>query len=435
LLSEAERALFRRLSVFAGGWTLEAAEAVCSGNGIELEDILDLLGGLVHKSLVLAGAADGGTVRYRLLEPVRQYALEKLEERHDDDEAPGRHANFFLALAEEAEPELLRGGDEQTAWLRLLEADHDNARVGLSWTIERKDADLGLRFTGALWWFWFLRGYFDEARRWLEEALAKHGWTSASIRAKALDALGWVAYNQDDVDRAEAAATEGLELGDEPVIEASRLVSLQHLLGGVAQTRGDAKRAMELFEGAVALSRKTGDKKDVAVALEGLATFCIGQEDYVQAKKLYDEVLLLAQELGDADILVTCQMNLGYVLLLEGEVERGEVLSNEAVALLRERGHRARLPYALDNLGWMALLRGDYEQAKALRQESLRLCEEVGNRKIAVVDLEGLACVSGAEGEAERAARLFGAAQVLYEDVGDWHTQGASPTRTVPCGC
>ncbi|MDQ5819408.1 MAG: AfsR family transcriptional regulator, partial [Actinomycetota bacterium] len=170
LLSEAERALFERLSVFAGGWTLEAAEAVCSGGGIEEGEVLDLLGGLVDKSLVVAGASTGGAVRYRMLEPIRQYARQKLEESGGADEVHGRHAEFFLALAEEAEPEL--AGPQQSVWVERLEVEHDNLREALSRVLEGGEGDLGLRFGGALWRFWHARGYISEGARWLESVLA-----------------------------------------------------------------------------------------------------------------------------------------------------------------------------------------------------------------------------------------------------------------------
>ncbi|MBA2714724.1 MAG: AAA family ATPase, partial [Rubrobacteraceae bacterium] len=171
LLPEAEQALFRRLSVFAGGWTLETAESVCTGGGIERESILDLIGGLVDKSHVVAGSVNGGVVRYRMLEPVRQYAREKLEGSGEVDDVRSRHAAFFLTLAEEAEPELK--GARQEAWLERLEREHDNLRAALSWTLERDEVEIPLRFGAALGEFWHMRGHLNEGRRWLEATLAK----------------------------------------------------------------------------------------------------------------------------------------------------------------------------------------------------------------------------------------------------------------------
>ena len=189
LLSETERTLLRRLSVFAGGWTLAAAEAVCSGEGIEQDDVLDLLGALVDKSLVVARTGTDGAMRYWMLETIRQYAREKLEESGEAGETRGRHAAFFLALAEEAEPEL--SGTQQGLWVERLEGEHDNLRAALSWVLEREEGELGLRFGGALWRFWTARGYISEGLGWLESVLASSGPRVAPPRVKALEGMGW----------------------------------------------------------------------------------------------------------------------------------------------------------------------------------------------------------------------------------------------------
>jgi predicted ATPase len=172
LLSEGERKLFARLSVFAGGWTLEAAEAVGAGSGIEEEDILDLLSQLVDKSLVMAEMASEGAPRLRMLEPVRQYAHEKLGASEEADKLRRQHAVWFLGVAEEAESEL--SGAQQGEWMDTLEVEHDNLRVVLSWSLHREEPELGLRLAVALRWFWYARGYLSEGRRWLEEALSRY---------------------------------------------------------------------------------------------------------------------------------------------------------------------------------------------------------------------------------------------------------------------
>jgi predicted ATPase len=185
LLSEPEIVLFRRLSVFAGGWTLAASEAVGMGGSVEEEDVLDLLSGLVDKSLVVPGGGDQGGVRYRMLEPVRQYAREKLEEGDEAEQVRRRHADFFRTLAEEAEPELW--GPEDARWLNRLELEHDNMRGALSWSLEWGEPELALRLAGALGWFWRGRGFYGEGRRWVEEVLEKSsGTSSATIRTRAL---------------------------------------------------------------------------------------------------------------------------------------------------------------------------------------------------------------------------------------------------------
>jgi predicted ATPase/DNA-binding SARP family transcriptional activator len=193
LLPEDERVLFRRLSSFAGGWTLEGAEAVGASGGIEEEDVLDLLTNLVDKSLVVTEVRAADVVRYRMLEPVRQYALERLEESGEVMEIQRRHAEYFLALAEEAEPAV--EGAQQATWLERLETEHDNLRAALSWSLERvEEAELGLRVGAALGEFWYLRGYFGEGRRWLEEALARSNQASTAARANALRRVSFLAY-------------------------------------------------------------------------------------------------------------------------------------------------------------------------------------------------------------------------------------------------
>ena len=260
-------------------------------------------------------------------------------------------------------------------------------------------------------------------QRWLEQALTKDSQASAAARAKALEALAWLADVQYDMDRAEAAAEEGLRLSEEAGIRGSLAASLRNILGDVALTRGDHERARELLEESLALRQKVGDRRFVPRVLAFLGNLSIEQEDYEQAKELYEESLALARDLGDTTALSIDLGNLGYIFLLEGEHERAMTLFEEAAALSRERKHRSMLVHAIDNWGWAALLlRGDYERAKVMYEESLVLCRELGEKVIASERLEGLACLSAAEGEAERAASLFGAAEALREAVAFRHS-------------
>jgi predicted ATPase len=210
LLTGVERAFFRRLSAFSGGWTLEAAEAVCAGGDIGWEDVLDLLSGLVDKSLVVAGTGTGGAVRYRMLEPIRRYATEKLEHGEEAAEVKDRHAAFFLALAEEAEPEL--EGPRQGAWSDRLEGEHDNLRAALSWLLTRERSEPALRMGAALWRFWFTRGHLSEGTGWLERVLAEGEPEPSPARLKALEGLGWLLQNQGEYAQARASYEEMLEL-------------------------------------------------------------------------------------------------------------------------------------------------------------------------------------------------------------------------------
>jgi predicted ATPase/class 3 adenylate cyclase len=411
LLQEDEKVLFARLSVFAGGRTLEGIEAVCDAQGDLPVDVLDGVESLVDKSLLREEEGPGGEPRFVMLETVHEYAREKLEESGEAEELRRLHARYFLALAEEAEPELK--GPRQYEWLERLEAEHDNIRAALSWVLEEGEIELGLRLAGALRRFWHVRGYFDEGRRWLEQALTKDSRASASSRAKALDAVGGLAHDQGDIDRAEAAAQEGLKLSARADTESGRVASFRRTLGISAEREGDYERATELYEESLALYREAEDTWGIAASLLSLANVLVAREEHERAKELYREALILSRESGDPDQFATGLANLGYEHLLEGDHEQATVLNEEAARLYRDRGSRGGLVYALDNLAWAALERGDHERARVLHEETLALCRELGDKLIGSESLEGLACAAAARGEAERSARLFGTARSL----------------------
>jgi tetratricopeptide (TPR) repeat protein len=337
-------------------------------------EVFDLLSRLVDKSLVVAEATGGGKVRYRMLEPVRQYAREKLQEGGEADEVRRQHAGFFLALAEEAEPRL-RGPDD-IEWLERLEIEHDNLRAALSWTLERGTTELGLRLTAASLRFWEAHGHFSEGRRWLEKALKKEGCTSTAVRAKALYAMSLMAHRQYDTNRAEVAAQEGLKLSAEPKIDGSLAASFRIMLGRAARLRGDFQRAKQLLEEGLKLSRDADDRLGIADALRELAGVWSLTGDRAKAKALYEEGIVLCRELGYRLRLGDFLQIQGNTLLLEGDYERG-------AALFRERGDKGGLLYAVDLLGWVALLQDDYARAKTSYQESLTLCKELGDERIA----------------------------------------------------
>jgi predicted ATPase len=412
LLDAGEKTLFARLAVFSGGCTLEAMEAICDAERELPLDILEGASSLLDKSLLRQEEGAEGEPRFVMLETIHEYARERLDESDEAEEIRRLHAEYFLALAEQGESELRR--PEEAKWLERLEIEHDNMRAALSWTLESEEAERGLRLAGALWRFWWMRGHYIEGRRWLEEALAKDSRTSAA-RAKALEAVGWLADEQGDIDRAVAAAEEGLSLsaGTE-IIDAAPFL---RTLGSAAYVRGDHERAAQLYDESLALSREARDERGVASSLLQLGNVLSDRGDHDKAKRFYEEALALSRKLDDNALLTSSLISAGAEFLLQGDHERGAVLNQEAARLLRERGNRGSLQYALDNLGWAALMRGDQQQAKSLHEESLELSWELGDKLVAAESLEGLAC-SAATGEEERVARLFGAAETLRESVG-----------------
>jgi ATP/maltotriose-dependent transcriptional regulator MalT len=274
---------------------------------------------------------------------------------------------------------------------------------------------LGLRIAGALRAYWFGRGYFGEGRRWLEELLAAGGSRAVTVQVKALEALGWLADFQGNMDRVEAVAEEGLRLSAEAEVEVRILASLRGAMGDVALTRGDFERAEEWFEEGLALCREAGDRRVSIWLLGGMTNVALGRDDYRRAEEIFDEAIALARELGDALTLELFLNGLSYVFLLQGDYPRATTMCEEAVALLRARGYRGILVNVIDTLAWALLQGGNRDRAVALHREGLMLCKGQDDRTNAAAYLEGLACEAAIAGEASRTATLFGKARALRE--------------------
>src|SRR5918994_898267 len=269
LLEEGEKALFRRFSVFSGGATLEATERVCDALRDLSMDALDGVSSLLDKSLLRQEEGAEGESRFVMLETIREYAQERLQESGEGEAVRRAHSQYFLALAEEAEPRLW--GPEDATWLDRLEEEHDNIRAALSWSIKHDEVELALKLGGALRWFWNMAGYYSEGRSWLEAALGKEEQASAEARIKAVEGVGWLAVDQGDLDRAKAAAEEGLELSTKAGIRSEGAADFKNILGELARLRGDHERATRLGQDSLALHKEAGDKRGVAWALSNLA--------------------------------------------------------------------------------------------------------------------------------------------------------------------
>jgi predicted ATPase/Tfp pilus assembly protein PilF len=417
LLDEGERVLFARLAVFSGGRTLEAIEAVCDAEGDLPVETFEGVSSLLDKSLLRQEEGPNGEPRFVMLETVHEFAREKLGESPEADEIKRAHAEYFLTLAEDAYPELK--GANQLEWLERLEAEHDNMRAALSWALERKEAEVALKLGGALWWFWSVRDYYSEGRRWLEAALAIEGRVSPEVRAMALAGAGSLALDQGDLDRAKEACEEGLELLAHEAKEASEAkLNLLVWLGWVAWRREEHGQAKQLFEEGLALSPEIRDVWWIATSLSNLAVVSYSKGDYERATELYEESMDFLREQGNKHSLAINLNNLAMVMYSQGDLRRAAQLTEEAVALLRELASRGDVALGLYNLGWIALLQDDIGKAAYLYRESLSFSWEIGRNPLVQWALEGLACLAGAKGETERAGRLWGAAQSLHETKG-----------------
>jgi tetratricopeptide (TPR) repeat protein len=416
LLDEGEQLLFGRLAVFSGGRTLQAIEAICDAEGDLPVDALEGVSSLLDKSLLRQEEGANGEPRFVMLETVHEFAREKLQESKEADEIKRGHAEYFLTLAEEAYPELR--GPNQLEWLERLEVEHDNLRAALSWALKRKEVEVALRLGGALWWFWSVRGYQSEGRRWLEQALAMEGRGSPEVRAMALAGVGWLAEQQGNLDRVKEVCEQGLELLVHETREATEAkLCLLSSLGWVAWQREEHGQAKQLFEECLALSREMRDIWWIADSLSNLALVSHSRGDTERETELYEESMDLFRARGDNVGLANCLNNLAMAVYSQGDLDRAAKLTKESIALLRELGASGEASL-LCNLGWIALLQDDLSRAADLYRESLSLSWETGLTPLVQWALEGLACLAGVRRETERAARLWGAAQALHETKG-----------------
>jgi predicted ATPase/class 3 adenylate cyclase len=415
LLSEAERALLRRLSVFAGGWSLETAEAICDGDGIEDWEVLDLLTQLVDKSLVVMDE-EGGDARYRLLETIRQYSAENLQRSGEAGVVRQRHRDWYLELAERAETALY--GPEQPEWLDRLEQEHDNLRVALAGSLTGDAAAAGLRLGGAMWEFWSVRGYLTEGRERLAALLAlPEASEHAAARAKALKGAAALAQDQGDYEVARQLYEESLairrELGD-----TLEIANLLNNLGYVVQQQGCYAAAGSLLQQSLAIYRDLGDEAGVAMALQNLGIVAQQQGDCEEARRFYQDSLAIQRARHDSWNIATLLNNVGNVAIDQGDYEAAQAHLSESLKLYQELRCKSNVARSLGNLAIVAQRQGNWEQAISLHVESLQLFRELGSKGEIATCLEVLGEMAVAQERFERAARLFGTAEALREAIG-----------------
>jgi predicted ATPase/DNA-binding SARP family transcriptional activator len=427
LLSATEQSLMRRLAVFAGGCTLEAAEAVCDGGircagpdspsqsvtQMQRGDILESLGSLVGKSLLSMQEQDG-EVRYRLLEPVRQYCLEKLAANGEQDTLQRRHAAYFLELAEEADRQWQ--GPGQRTWPAILDREQDNLRAALAWTRANNDAEIGLRLAAALWRFWRMRGYLHEGRAWLEELLRTEG-PATEARARALLGAGTLARDQGDLAPARAALEASLSVA-RSVADRRLTGAALCALGTAIKLQGDLPQAKALTEEALVLAREEGDSYGAAIALDNLGNIAAREGDHARAIALHQECLAVRRGLGDLHGIGVTLNNLAIVAYQQGDYARSAAWLEETVAHDRRMGDKEGLATSLGNLGSLLLDQGQVEQAMALLAEGLILKREVGDKDGIAYYLFHLAQAAQRQGDGDRAARLLGASGALWATTG-----------------
>ena len=424
LLDESDKALFRWLAVFVGGFTLEAVQAVCvfdaarTLSSSEADDgaVLEQLAQLLDKSLVQPQQGVGGEPRFTMLETIHEYAQEQLVASGEVASAQQRHADYFLALAEEAEPQMFR--PERDLWMERLDREEANLRAALAWSkADRNAGQTGLRLVGALSFYWVLRDYVREGRTWLEAMLERNDGTDRSAaRGQALLGAGWLAWAEGDNEAASPRAEEALsilrKMGDK-----RRIGNAEWLLGLVRMGQRNSAAALPLLEESRTLFKNLGDGWGEASTLYllGMAAYFSG--DRAAARAHYEESLRLFQEQGDVFGVTLLVSAVEAVALPQGDEETARSLYEQSLPLLRASRDRGRLGMLLISMGdsWLHQYGGE-QQAKMLYKQGLNLWQDmqrVDNGIGIVRALAGMAEVAAAQGQAERAGRLFGAADCL----------------------
>jgi predicted ATPase/DNA-binding XRE family transcriptional regulator len=392
LLEPAERAIFGRLSVFAGGLTLDAAEAICEPAIPEADAVLEVLASLVDNSLLVAHAGttaqpDGDEPRFSMLETIREYAAERLASGGDAEEVHRAHAAYYLALAEAAQPEvseLMSGG-----WLEVLETEHENLRVALRWAIRQGDVDFATRLALSMWRFWPERHHVTEGRRWLESVLALGPPADGTAK---------------------------------PTLSARRWAFLHLVAGMLASGQGDYERAVELYEESLALYRNMGHTKGASGPLRELGVAAFHQGLYDRAVLLSEQALAISREFGSVFGAGLAVCTLADALRAQGDIERARMLLEESLASLRHETYPMRVANAvaitLARLGSIECELGRDARALELHKESLALSRRYGFTFEVFFCLEGLARVEAVQGRPERAARVLGVSAATREEVG-----------------
>ncbi|MBV9041531.1 MAG: tetratricopeptide repeat protein [Acidimicrobiia bacterium] len=417
LLSKDERTLLRRLAVFSGGWTLEAAEAVTAGDGLDALDVLDLLDHLVARNLVVVKEQDGAA-RYRLLGSIRQYAQEKLVDAGEVVECRRRHLEFFAEMVRRCESELI--GPEQAAWLARLALDYDNVRAALDWAGSGgAGSGLLLEMAGNLWRFWLVRGPWREGRTWIAKGLeVESDVATAAVRAKALAAAGGLAIEQGDLAAAGPLLEQSLGLWQQLGSTAGAAHAL-NFLGTLAMARFEYDSSRALLRDALEMRRAINDERGVAVCLRNLGLLAALQRDFQTARTLYEEALPLARRLGDKRVSATITQALALVVFEDGDLAGARTLAEEGLRIDKELGNRQGIAEHLTVLAGVARAEGDGDTAAAMFSEALAIWKALAARDAEARAYTTLGDMAHARHDYEMARTYLTAALAAWRSLGD----------------
>jgi predicted ATPase/class 3 adenylate cyclase/Tfp pilus assembly protein PilF len=416
LLDEDEQRLFRRLGVFVGGCTIEAAEAVCNADGDLAVDVLDGIESLVEKSLLRQVETASGEPRFLMLQTIWEYAAEQLAASDEAATIEQQHTRFFLTLAETADPQLR--GPHQLEWLECLETEHDNLRAALRRAREQGDAEQSLRLAGALAWFWRLRGYLSEGSAWLEGALTLAKGPEHELRlGGALSGLATLTMLQGRVPAARRYIEQSKELFQMSK-DAHGLAFALRTLGLIHLFQGDPPAANAALEESLTLYRAVGETWGVGMSLMILGMAALRQREFATARTRFEESLARFRQTGDTWFTAVLLNNLGDLARMEGDNGRATTLYDESLALFRKTGSKREIAASLHNLAYVAHNQGDDTRAAQLFEESLTRQQELGNQEGMTECLAGFALLAASHGKLSTAARLLGAVAAIRQAIG-----------------
>ena len=414
LLSPAEQTLFTQLSVFVGGWDLAAAEAICGENDVTF-DLLDAVTSLVEQSLVRSDEGPHGSSRFSMLETLREYGLEELRSSEDAREVGRRHAQYFAAMCRRAAGPLSgdERGEEEYVWLERMEAEQDNIRAALAWSLEARELDLALETVAAAAWFWDGRD-LTEGRTWLRRVLAATGEARTISRVHALASAATFAHEQGDVSEAFSSANEALALARELSYGKGIVKCLSNLADMSAQA-GETEHAENLGREALSRAKTIGDERLLGYVFSSMGFTAYYRGDYETAKALTERALEIQRHGGSPSYIANSLINIGYCALIQGDLARATTAHEEALTLTR---NRIAIANCNSNLGSIALYGGDPARAKSLYEEALSAVRDLGEKRTTAESLRGMAAVAATDGDTARAARLAGAADALMNEIG-----------------
>lgn len=423
LLTTQEQCLFRQLSVFVGGCTLEAAEAICSAlantSAGLVGSALDGVASLIDKNLVQQQAQRDGEPRLMMLETLCEYGLEALVAGGEAQATYRAHAAYYLALVEQAEPRLTSA--EKGRWLARLQQEHDNLRATLEWLLKYKEWEAALRLSSALWQYWWAHGHLSEGRTFVERALAESEGVASSERAKALHVAGALASWQGDFEKGEILCKQGLALS-RALGDFRGCATSLWTLGFVALERSDYGAARSLSEEAATLFREVDDKNGIAWALFNLASVLLCQGEYDRARSLSEEAVVLSRAGGDSWSITNSLWFLALVKFMQGDVTTAHTPLKESLALARQEGYKGGVAFSFFVSGLVTLQQGDMEMSLSLLEDSLVLFKELGDRHDAAQVLCILALVSFVQGNCAAAYTLLEEGLALARAVGNkWY--------------